>query len=139
MIKRKVQVITQRYKGNLHRGVDLRCVDPLKKLQPCIAPEDAIILRNSNENGKDGYGNHYIVYRLDSGKILKSIHVQPEKGIKNGLSVIENQILGWPVTGGNSFSLHEHFEVWSEDGKESYDPTLYFIQNHIDYEFKAGA
>ena len=139
MIKRKVQVITQRYKGDLHRGVDLRCVDGLYKLQPCIAARDAVVIRNSIDNGKDGYGNHYIVYRLDTGQILKSIHVQPEKGIKNGVSVIKNQVLGWQVIGGNSNSLHEHFEVWSEDGKESYDPILYFIQNHIDYQFKAGA
>lgn len=137
MIKRDKQVITQRYNGEKHRGLDLRCVNTFGLVQPVVAPEDAVIIRNSIENGVDGFGNHYVVYRVDSGHVMKSIHVKPEKGIKNGVSVIKWQLLGWPVIGGNSKSLHEHWELWSEDEREYYDPTRYLIANHFDFEYKA--
>lgn len=136
MIKRKKQIITQRYKGEQHRGVDLRCVDWKYGVQPSIAPEDGVIIRNSYENGQDSYGNNYVVMRGESGHVYKSIHVRPEKTIKNGKQVIKNEILGFPEIGGNSTALHEHWEIWNDNETEYYDPTRFFIAFDINFDYK---
>ena len=98
-IKRKRQYITQQYKGEAHRGVDLRSVDfSTWKLQPVIATEDSIIDRI----GIDGYGNDFIVLRprrLETNMELKYIHVSydPEY-IKTGETLNRGDVIGQTQT-----------------------------------------
>lgn len=134
MIKRNEQVITQHFHEN-HRGVDLRCVDAAYKLQPVITPEPVKLLRLSTKRGPDQYGNHYIVCQ---GKqhVFKSIHVKPRPDLEEGQSLPSGAELGYPVLGGNSAALHEHFEVWDKAEKRPQDPEAYFHAKGIKYKFK---
>ncbi len=133
MLKREIQYITQAFNKQIHRGVDLRCVDKNYIVQPAIAAEKSKVYRLSTKRGTDGYGNHYIVYGNDD-YTFKSIHVYPRASLFEGQELDAGQEIGTPIIGGNSFALHEHFEVWK--GNEPIDPEDYFIERGVKYEGK---
>ena len=137
MVGRLEQVITQKFsmlRG--HKGVDLRCVDKANEdytVQPCVAPENIDIIRTSRTHGVDGFGNHYLVYKgMTTGVLMKSIHVKPDIACVPGAFIKEGSILGYPEIGGNSDSLHEHFEtLWDET--TWFNPRRYFKMRDIKF------
>ena len=129
MIKRKVQKITQRFKHN-HKGVDLRCVNFTTWInQDIIAPEECRVLRS----GLDGYGNYYLVVEPLESKYdeLKFIHIKPVR-FEDGEILKKGQYISQCIIGGNSESLHLHFEVWLSGNP--INPVLYFNSVGIKYK-----
>lgn len=131
MIKLEKQIITQAFKGDRHKGVDLRCINDKRVNMPVIAPEKMQLLRN----GKDGYGNYFMVCKpLDSDyDELKFIHIDRVFFDKDQIFP-KGMELTFCMIGGNSNSLHLHFEVW-KDGN-AIDPVEYFYNRGIEYDFK---
>ena len=114
-IDRHLQIITQQYKGKAHRGVDLRCVDDTTRANLDVtATEDMEIIRQ----GRDGFGNFYIVgrpVRVGRTQEIKYIHINKTdyplgKILRNGEAFCRC------IIGGNSHSLHLHFETWDAVG-----------------------
>lgn len=134
-VKRSKQFITQRFRDG-HNGVDLRCVDDgTGENLSVIAPETCQVLRE----GVDGYGNNFLVVRpLDNDLFveLKFIHILPTN-YRPGTILGRGTHISKCMIGGNSASLHLHFETWKLAGPV--DPCLYFDLSGIEYKFKAGA
>lgn len=132
-------MITQKYRGYLHRGVDLRNYD-FDKGEPMeiVAPEDGVILRTSYSHGKDGYGNNWLAMLTKKGLWeLKFIHNDIYPAFRDpGAVVQEGDIMGISELGGNSKSIHLHFETWSA-GKVK-DPVIYFQDRGLDYGYKTS-
>lgn len=131
MIKRKTQVITQKFKAG-HKGVDLRCVNFTNWInQDVICPEECRVKRS----GIDGYGNYYLVVEPLETKFdeLKFIHIRPVRFDVDEI-IKEGQYISKCLLGGNSKSLHLHFEVWK--GGKAINPTFYFDVRKIKYKFK---
>ncbi len=124
-------IITQRYKGKEHPGVDIRNAVG----EVCVLPESAYFLRDSNSNGKDGYGNNYTVWQgIQSGLLFKFIHTTPVTDIMKERFHGAGTIVGITDIEGNSKGAHLHFEVW-KDGYHT-DPLIYFNDNKINYQNK---
>ena len=132
-IDRKTQLVTQIYRGTAHRGVDLRCVDDVTKENlDVVMPETCEIIRQ----GKDGFGNYYIVARpVRAGRTveLKFIHINKTQ-YELGKIIRQGDAFARCIVGGNSRSLHLHFETWGDDGP--YNPSEYFAEMGIDYRVK---
>lgn len=132
-IDRAQQVITQIYRGEAHKGVDLRCVDDVTKENlDVIAPEMMGVIRQ----GRDGYGNYFLVAQpLESGRAreLKFIHIN-ETRYQPGRVIQGGEAFARCIIGGNSRSLHLHFETWDVDGH--YNPLEYFEEMRIGYRMK---
>ena len=147
-IKSDLNIITQPFKGQAHRGVDLRSVElPSGKLLPVILTEPAKCLRT----GIDPLGNDYAVFLTDNFDEIKYIHVSYNDKIIPGTEYKEGQEIGFThikndvldksgkviykgIGRGNSTAHHLHFETW-KDGKP-FDPVEYFYQRYIKYDFK---
>ena len=124
-------IITQAFKGNVHRGVDIRSVDFVtwRKL-PIVATEAMTI----TGRGIDGYGNDYLVARPDDTNVadtLKYIHCLFYGALHVGMKLREGDELGvtsiaadYNPPRGNSEAHHLHFETW-KDGAPI-DPLVYF-------------
>jgi murein DD-endopeptidase MepM/ murein hydrolase activator NlpD len=128
-------ILTQKYKGNLHRGIDCRSYDFKRfKLCPVIATEKQVVVRV----GIDGYGNDYIICRPFDDTVvtdLKYIHVKPEVkegdildgGKRIGMTAIDSDY--FPHRG-NSYAHHLHFETWKAGSH--LDPVLYFSYGEVE-------
>ena len=132
-IDRKTQVITQAYWGEVHKGLDLRCVDDITKGNLNVtATEDMEIMRQ----GRDGFGNYFIVgrpVRAGRTKELKYIHIN-KTDYPLGKIIRKGDAFCRCIIGGNSKSLHLHFETWDDDGH--YNPVEYFVEMGITYKVK---
>jgi murein DD-endopeptidase MepM/ murein hydrolase activator NlpD len=132
-INRDVQVITQGFKRGKHNGVDLRCIDDkTRENLAVIATERCRVDRV----GVDGYGNYFaVVVPLENTGFneLKYIHIDRPK-FKGGETLNAGDVVSYCIIGGNSASLHLHFEVWDESGP--IDPVEYFNVADIDFKFK---
>ena len=125
------QIITQRFSA-IHRGVDLRCVNPAYENLQVIATEDSRVLRS----GLDKYGNYFLVVRpLENTGFseLKYIHID-NMNYAPGVELRAGAKIGYCLIGGNSTSLHLHFEAWEKTGPV--DPVEYFNVAEIDFKFK---
>ncbi len=136
-IQNQIPVLfTQNYKGDKHRGVDIRSFDFVNfRLIPVVCTEKSIVLKV----GVDGYGNDFMVCRPfedDCVHEIKYIHV------KFNTDIVKDAILGegYPIgitaidadyspKRGNSFAHHLHFETW-RDGRPL-DPVVYFSYGDI--------
>jgi murein DD-endopeptidase MepM/ murein hydrolase activator NlpD len=135
-INREKQVITQRFTGVTdrdHRGVDLRCVkDGTSTNLEVTATEKSGLLRQ----GRDRFGNFYVVLKpLETPGYteLKYVHINNTYHAK-GKIFEAGEFIGWCIVGGNSKSLHLHFETWN--GKIPLDPQAYFKVRGTEYGFK---
>lgn len=132
-IDRKTQVVTQIYRGTAHKGVDLRCVDDVTKGNLNVtAPEDMEVMRQS----RDKLGNFFIVgrpVRVGRTKEIKFIHLN-KTDYDLGRIIRKGDAFARCIVGGNSRSLHLHFETWDDDGH--YNPIEYFTEMGIDYRVK---
>ncbi len=129
-IQQEIQIITQGFKFSYHNGVDLRCVDDKYKNLPVVTTERSQVLRQ----GIDGFGNYFLVLRpLDNLEFseLKFIHIEKTQ-FEIGQVLEENEFLSRCRIGGNSVSLHLHFEVWANGAP--IDPVKYFDVAGIAYE-----
>ena len=130
-VKRDKQVITQKFHTR-HNGVDLRCVNDTFVNLPVIATESCQVLRE----GVDKLGNYFIVVRPlenDSFTELKYIHIMPTNH-RPGTMFKPGDYISRCMVGGNSESLHLHFETWKQSG--AVDPIGYFKQAGIEYKIK---
>jgi murein DD-endopeptidase MepM/ murein hydrolase activator NlpD len=128
-------ILTQKYKGNIHMGVDVRSYDFKRwKLCPIVATEQQVVIRV----GIDGYGNDYIICRPFDDTVateLKYIHVKPSVsegdilagGQRIGITAIDSD---YSPRRGNSYAHHLHFETWK--GSHHFDPVLYFSYGEIE-------
>ena len=134
-IKTTKQVITQPFKPGTHRGVDLRCVNKIYKNLPVVVTEACLVRRQ----GTDGYGNNYLVVEpvvsMHGYKELKYIHITPTN-FQVGQILEEGDIIGKCMIGGNSNSLHLHFETWTAAPLKPVYPLEYFRLLKIPYKFK---
>ena len=133
MIKRDIQVITQGFRPG-HNGADLRCVNMLTRAnQDVIAPETLIVKRQ----GCDSYGNFYLIATPgESGYFeLKFIHIN-KTDVEIGQIIERGEKIGRCILGGNSASLHLHFEVWQSGPVKPIDPVVYFDKLKIPYKYK---
>lgn len=134
-INRKRQFITQKFKSG-HRGIDLRCVDDKSYSNLDVtATERAELIRQ----GQDGYGNYFVVLQpLEYSGLtdIKYIHLNRTTHEKGKIFEAGEKI-GMCIVGGNSPSLHLHFETWN--GKTPVDPLEYFDAIGIEYDVKDGA
>jgi murein DD-endopeptidase MepM/ murein hydrolase activator NlpD len=127
----KTQIITQPYKGEGHRGVDLRSWDFKKnKLLPVVAPQEMYIFRL----GIDSYGNDFIVARTLKGIFLKLIHIDYDKSFQMGQFFLAGDFLGYTQIKGNSKAHHLHFETHKNG--QHFDPCLYFDKYGISWRLK---
>lgn len=128
-------IITQKYKGNIHRGVDIRSYD-FKRWKLCniVATEDQTVIRV----GIDGYGNDYIICKPDDETVcdtIKYIHVKPavkegdrlNGGRKIGVTAIDSD---YSPRRGNSYAHHLHFETWKNGNH--IDPIIYFSYGELE-------
>lgn len=129
-------LFTQNYKGERHRGVDIRSFDFIRfRLIPVICTEKMFIERV----GIDGFGNNFMVGRPFDDTIctdIKYIHVNfnPEviegailgEGFPLGITAIDSD---YNPKRGNSFAHHLHFETWK--GSKHIDPVNYFNYGEI--------
>jgi murein DD-endopeptidase MepM/ murein hydrolase activator NlpD len=125
------QIITQTFHPG-HSGVDLRCVNPKDENMPVVATEDCRVLRS----GIDGYGNYFVVVKPmvnTSFTELKYIHLAPSNHMP-GQELKEGEKIGVCAIGGNSKSLHLHFETWKQSG--AVDPVEYFDLAGIKHKLK---
>lgn len=131
-INRKRQMITQKFHAG-HNGVDLRCVtDGTNHNLEVQATEKSELLRQ----GRDGYGNYYIIVKpLETPNYteIKYIHIN-KTHYEKGKIFETGEFIGWCIIGGNSKSLHLHFETW--DGKKPVNPETYFEDRGIEYDIK---
>jgi len=137
MLKTYKQIITNPYSDS-HHGVDLRSWDFKKKcLIPIIAPEPLIILRTSYHNGKDKYGNNFLIARgVDTRFVLKFIHVDFFRSFYIGEQIEVGQEIGYTEIGGNSTEHHLHFETWEWDESEHFNPEYYMQKLQYDFDYK---
>ena len=124
-------IITQRYKGESHRGVDLRTWDFNKKeLMGIVTPERLFVMRY----GLDGYANYFLVGRgLNSDAILKFIHID-NKFFNVGDVLMKFEKIGFSKIGGNSTAHHLHFETWLSE-EEHINPVNYLHDMRIKYKY----
>jgi murein DD-endopeptidase MepM/ murein hydrolase activator NlpD len=134
-INRKRQLVTQRMKRG-HNGVDLRCVNDLTHENLDVtATEKSELLRQ----GCDAYGNYFVVLKpLEFSGLteFKFIHIN-KTDFDIGKIFKAGETIGRCIVGGNSKSLHLHFEAWK--GKAPFDPIQYFKDIGIEYDIKPGA
>ena len=127
-ILREKQKITQKFHVK-HKGVDLRCVtDDTHKNLPVIATERCQVTRR----GVDGYGNNFLVVRpLENTDFneLKYIHID-KTTFHEGDIIERGDFISYCIIGGNSQSLHLHFETWKD---KAVNPETYFSAAGIDY------
>lgn len=129
-VKRKKQKITQHYKGDVHRGIDLRCVSFITwQKQAFIATEDSIVLRIKRDANDNGI---IVLAPINSDyDELKYIHVAIEDTpVTKGQKVYEGDILGYSEIRGQSKAHHLHFEVIKG---EQINPLQYFNRYGIEY------
>ena len=130
-VDRKVQKITQFYKGTKHRGIDLRSVSHLTWLKhKIIVCEDSTLKRI----GRDNYGNGFVVIEpMESDyKEIKYIHINIDKiDIKKGAFLCGGDFLAYTEVAGNSKSHHLHWEVWN---KTYVNPLQYFNKFNLRYK-----
>lgn len=133
-IDREFQFITQIYRGEVHRGIDLRCVDDeTRENLDVTAPCNMEVIRQ----GRDGYGNYFLVGRpLADARCreMKFIHIN-ETRYQSGRVIPAGDAFAKCIVGGNSRSLHLHFETWDSDGH--YNPIEYLDSLKIKYRFKS--
>ena len=134
-INRDFQFVTQKFKPG-HRGVDLRCVDDKthKNLDVCATEKSELI-----RQGVDGYGNHYMVLKpLENSGLtdIKYIHLEAT-AYKIGTVFEAGEAFAKCSLGGNSPSLHLHFETWFNN--KPLDPLVYLGRMNIEYKIKPGA
>jgi hypothetical protein len=137
-----IMLITQKYKGTKHKGIDLRSRRflegtgnvPFWALQTIQLTENSQILRY----GTDRYGNGYVVVRPLETRFheIKYIHVDLTDSIKNKGKIFPGRTrIGKTENKGNSKGHHLHFEVLEEHGKWI-DPIEYFLENNIVFRVK---
>lgn len=133
-MSRKVRVlgsgvceVTQEYKGNAHRGIDI--VKEGYQLDNIVAHSDGTVVQvisNCNVNTPNDPTNPGNMVKIDHNNGYQTRYLHLAYGtvkVSVGQKVSKGQVLGYMGNTGNSFGGHLHFEVMKDNVQ--IDPTNY--------------
>lgn len=119
--------VTQEYKGNAHRGIDI--VREGYQLDNIVAHSDGTVVQvinNCNVTTPNDPTNPGNMVKIDhnNGYQTRYLHLAYNTvKVAVGQKVSKGQILGYMGNTGNSFGAHLHFEVMKDNAQ--IDPTNY--------------
>lgn len=124
--------ITQEYKGQAHRGIDI--VREGYQLDNIVAHSDGIVLqviKNCNVTTPNDPTNPGNMVKIDHGNGYQTRYLHLAYGtvkVSVGDKVSKGQVIGYMGNTGNSFGGHLHFEVMKNNSQ--IDPTIY-LENDL--------
>lgn len=131
VLKNKDNVVTQKYKKNIHNGIDL--VGKGYVCDNIIAHSDGTVVAAKRDykynapNSMD-YGN-YVKIKHTNGMYTLYAHMKYDTVcVKVGDKVKKGQTIGYMGNTGHSFGSHLHFEVRDKNDNKI-DPTPYINAN----------
>jgi hypothetical protein len=130
VLKHGVCEVTQGYKGEKHKGIDI--VKEGYQLDYIVAHSNGTVVAYQNnyattDKTGNSYGN-YVKIKHDEGYHTLYAHMKYQSvTVKTGDAVKKGQVIGYMGNTGHSNGGHLHFEVWKDGSR--IDPTKYLEED----------